>query len=154
MNSVYVFYQLKNDKYKLQYNDSIVYVEKDKWNSFVAEKHGRKVSEGVSTAGGITVDRDDIGKIIYQSMKKNPDCPKCNKNEHVVRGMETWYCVACGSKFKEKEWIAGVWFDRKLKVHINPDLLEEIDDKEHDNFLDWKRDIESAGGELMDYPYA
>lgn len=64
MKSVYVFYQLKGDKYKLHYDDSIVYVDKDKWNSFVAAQYGRKVNEGVSTAGGITVDQNELERIM------------------------------------------------------------------------------------------
>ncbi len=63
MNKTHVFYQLKNDQYKLQFENKTVFVEKDTWNQFINEQHGR-TNEIVSMSGGIRVDLGELERII------------------------------------------------------------------------------------------
>lgn len=64
MNSVYVAYSLKGDRYELQFSNKKVFVEKNKWNKFIKEQHDRK--EGVSLGGGINVETQELEKIISE----------------------------------------------------------------------------------------
>lgn len=60
MKNIHVFYSLKGDQYQLQYEGKTVYVDKDKWNTFIREQHG---GEGLSLSGGIGVDPEEFKKI-------------------------------------------------------------------------------------------
>jgi len=64
MKGIYVFYKLKDDQYQLQFENKTVFVEKEKWNAFIKEQHNHK--DGVSLSGGISVDPEELERLIIK----------------------------------------------------------------------------------------
>lgn len=65
MSRVYVFYQLKGEKYRLELEDKqVFFVDKNKWNNYVAKYYGRSPAERISPAGGLGIDEDELKQII------------------------------------------------------------------------------------------
>lgn len=63
--SVYVFYKLIDDKYKIKYDGKTVFVEKKKWNDYVALQHNRKNSE-ISISGSMGIELEVLDELIIR----------------------------------------------------------------------------------------